>query len=249
MLDVNFRESLGLATADEFASGSHLMRNRYHQLPPTQAERDDCSEKRSGPNGTGVLLRKYKRVASKALSVIAGREVTRSRYPRAMGTLSSQPVTNIWYLRAPVAPGYLLTLLEGLEGIYFAAYIKSVDEESGIGTCPRRGKIDVERKQIEGRRDSDIENRMRKLEEDTAALEAEGAKADAKRKVREGAEREVKQLRDRAQRELDRLEAVWNRFKNLKVQDLEGDEVLYRNENRFRKYFSVSMCADAIISA
>jgi DNA-directed RNA polymerase subunit beta' len=52
---------------------------------------------------------------------------------------------------------------------------------------------------------------MKKLEEDTAALEAEGAKADAKRKVREGAEREVKQLRDRAQRELDRLDAVWTR--------------------------------------
>ena len=77
---------------------------------------------------------------------------------------------------------------------------------------------------------------MAKLEEDTAALEAEGAKADAKRKVREGAEREVKQ-RDRAQRELDRLDAVWTRFKNLKVQDLEGDEVLYREmKTRFGKY-------------
>ena len=43
-----------------------------------------------------------------------------------------------------------------------------------------------------------------------------------------GTKREVKQLRDRAQRELDRLDAVWTRFKNLKVQDLEGDEVLYR---------------------
>ena len=88
---------------------------------------------------------------------------------------------------------------------------------------------------------------MKKLEEDTAALEAEGAKADAKRKVREGAEREVKQLRDRAQRELDRLDAVWTRFKNLKVQDLEGDEVLYREmKNRFGKYFEGSMGADAI---
>ena len=88
---------------------------------------------------------------------------------------------------------------------------------------------------------------MKKLEEDTAALEAEGAKADAKRKVREGAEREVKQLRDRAQRELDRLDAVWTRFKNLKVQDLEGDEILYREmKNRFGKYFEGSMGADAI---
>ena len=88
---------------------------------------------------------------------------------------------------------------------------------------------------------------MKKLEEDTAALEAEGAKADAKRKVREGAEREAKQLRDRAQRELDRLDAVWTRFKNLKIQDLEGDEILYREmKNRFGKYFEGSMGANAI---
>ena len=40
---------------------------------------------------------------------------------------------------------------------------------------------------------------------------------------------------------------MWNRFKNLKVQDLEGDEVLYREmKNRFGKYFSGSMGADAI---
>ena len=38
-----------------------------------------------------------------------------------------------------------------------------------------------------------------------AQLEAEGAKADIKKRVREGGEREVKQLRDRAQRDLDRL--------------------------------------------
>src|SRR5688572_2400412 len=162
------------------------------------------------------------------------------------------PVTHIWYFKGvPSRLGYLLDIApKDLEKvIYFAAYmITDVDEEGRHRDLSSlEAKIDVERKQIEGRRDSDIENRMRKLEEDTAALEAEGAKADAKRKVREGAEREVKQLRDRAQRELDRLDAVWNRFKNLKVQDLEGDEVLYREmKNRFGKYFSGSMGADAI---
>src|SRR4029434_2070857 len=101
--------------------------------------------------------------------------------------------------------------------------------------------------QLCGRPDSDIENRMRKLEEDTASLEAEGAKADAKRRVREGAEREVKQLRDRAQREIDRLDEVWNRFKNLKVQDLEGDEVLYREMKlRVGTCFEGGMGAPAI---
>ena len=68
-----------------------------------------------------------------------------------------------------------------------------------------------------------------------------------RRKVREGAEREMKQLRDRAQREIDRLDEVWSRFKNLKVQDLEGDELLYREmRDRFGTYFDGSMGAAAL---
>lgn len=57
----------------------------------------------------------------------------------------------------------------------------------------------------------------------------------------------MKQLRDRATRELDRLDNVWSRFKSLKVQDLEGDEILYREmKQRFGKYFAGSMGAAAI---
>ena len=108
-------------------------------------------------------------------------------------------------------------------------------------------KISVERQGIEQRRDSDVETRQKRLEEDLAELEAEGAKSDARRKVREGAEREMKQIRDRAQRELDRLDEVWTRFKNLKVQDLEGDEVLYREmRDRFGMYFHGGMGAAAL---
>lgn len=59
--------------------------------------------------------------------------------------------------------------------------------------------------------------------------------------------RSLKTIRDRAQRELDRLDAVWDRFKGLKVQDLEGDEVLYREmKNRFGKYFDGFMGAEAV---
>ena len=84
-------------------------------------------------------------------------------------------------------------------------------------------------------------------EEDLATLEAEGAKADQRRKVKDGAEREMKQLRDRAQREIDRLDEVWNTFKSLKVQDLMGDEMLYREmKNWFGKYFEGHMGATAI---
>ena len=92
-----------------------------------------------------------------------------------------------------------------------------------------------------------LEDRTKKLEEDLKVLEDEGAKADARRKVRDGAEREMKQLRDRSQRELDRLEEVWSTFKSLKVQDLMGDELLYREmKNWFGKYFEGYMGATAI---
>src|SRR5690606_16528443 len=123
-----------------------------------------------------------------------------------------------------------------------------VDTEARERDLPSlEAKVEVERKQIEQRRDNEIEQRMKKLEEDLAQLEAEGAKADARRKVKESAEREMKQIRDRAQRELDRLEEVWTRFKNLKVQDLEGDELLYREmKARFGKYFDGDMGAAAI---
>ena len=151
----------------------------------------------------------------------------------------------------PSRLGYLLDLAaKDLEKvIYFAAYmITWVDEDSRHRDLPSlEARINVERQQIEQRRDASVEERQQKLEADLAQLEAEGAKSDVRRKVREGAEREMKQLRDRAQREIDRIDEVWTRFKNLKVQDLEGDEVLYRDmRDRFGTYFEGGMGAAAL---
>ena len=57
----------------------------------------------------------------------------------------------------------------------------------------------------------------------------------------------MKQIRDRAAKEIDRLDEVWSRFKGLKVQDLEGDEMLYREmRDRFGRYFRGGMGAQAI---
>src|SRR5690625_7065613 len=54
-------------------------------------------------------------------------------------------------------------------------------------------------------------------------------------------------LRRNADREIDRIEQVWDRFKNLKVNDLEGDEGLYREMfHRFGLYFTGAMGAEAI---
>ncbi len=128
--------------------------------------------------------------------------------------------------------------------------ITEVDAEAREEDMPTlEKKYASDYKKIEARRDLELDARTKKMESDLADLEDEGAKADARRKVREAGERELKTIRDRSQKELDRLEAVWNRFKNLKVQDLEGDESLYRElRDRYGVYFKGSMGAQAIQS-
>ncbi len=261
MLDVNFFDELriGLATADDIRQWSHGEVKKpetinYRTLKP---ERDGLfCEKIFGPTRDWeCYCGKYKRVRFKGIICErCGVEVTRSKVRRErMGHIElAAPVTHIWYFKGvPSRLGYLLDLApKDLEKvIYFAAYmITHVDDDARHRDLPSlEGKIDVERQGMAQRRDTDIEARMGKLEEDLAALEAEGAKADQRRKVRDSAERELKQRRDRAQREIDRLDEVWSRFKNLKVQDLEGDEVLYREmKYRFGQYFEGYMGAEAI---
>ncbi|APY86884.1 DNA-directed RNA polymerase subunit beta' [Streptomyces alfalfae] len=261
MLDVNFFDELriGLATADDIRQWSHGEVKKpetinYRTLKP---EKDGLfCEKIFGPTRDWeCYCGKYKRVRFKGIICErCGVEVTRAKVRRErMGHIElAAPVTHIWYFKGvPSRLGYLLDLApKDLEKvIYFAAYmITFVDEERRTRDLPSlEAHVSVERQQIENRRDSDLEARAKKLETDLAELEAEGAKADVRRKVREGAEREMKQLRDRAQREIDRLDEVWNRFKNLKVQDLEGDELLYRElRDRFGTYFDGSMGAAAL---
>jgi DNA-directed RNA polymerase subunit beta' len=162
------------------------------------------------------------------------------------------PVTHIWYFKGvPSRLGYLLDLApKDLEKvIYFAAYmITEVDAEAREEDMPQlEKKLSNDRRKIETRRDTDLDIRTKKLEADLSELEAEDAKSDVKRKVRESAERELKQIRDRGDREITRLEDVWARFKNLKVQDLEGDENLYREmRDRYGMYFKGDMGAAAI---
>ncbi|MDT0402415.1 MULTISPECIES: DNA-directed RNA polymerase subunit beta' [Streptomyces] len=261
MLDVNFFDELriGLATADDIRQWSHGEVKKpetinYRTLKP---EKDGLfCEKIFGPTRDWeCYCGKYKRVRFKGIICErCGVEVTRAKVRRErMGHIElAAPVTHIWYFKGvPSRLGYLLDLApKDLEKvIYFAAYmITYVDEERRTRDLPSlEAHVSVERQQVENRRDADLEARAKKLETDLAELEAEGAKADVRRKVREGAEREMKQLRDRAQREIDRLDEVWNRFKNLKVQDLEGDELLYRElRDRFGTYFDGSMGAAAL---
>ena len=261
MLDVNFYDELriGLATADQIREWSHGEVKKpetinYRTLKP---ERDGLfCEKIFGPTRDWeCYCGKYKRVRFKGIICErCGVEVTRSNVRRErMGHIElAAPVTHIWYFKGvPSRLGYLLDIApKDLEKvIYFAAYmITSVDEEARHRDLPSlEAKVELERKRIGDRRDNDVAVRMAKIEEDLAVLEAEGQKADIKKKTRDLGEREAKMIRDRAQRELDRLDAVWARFKTLKVQDLEGDEILYRDmKARFGKYFAGYMGAEAI---
>jgi DNA-directed RNA polymerase subunit beta' len=194
VLDVNFFDELriGLATVDDIRQWSHGEVKKpetinYRTLKP---ERDGLfCEKIFGPTRDWeCYCGKYKRVRFKGIICErCGVEVTRSKVRRErMGHIElAAPVTHIWYFKGvPSRLGYLLDLApKDLEKvIYFAAYmITSVDEDARHRDLPSlEGKIGIERQKAEQRRDADIEQRMKKLEEDLAALEAEGAKAAAR---------------------------------------------------------------------
>jgi DNA-directed RNA polymerase subunit beta' len=261
MLDVNFFDELriGLASADNIREWSFGEVKKpetinYRTLKP---EKDGLfDEKIFGPTRDWeCYCGKYKRVRFKGIICErCGVEVTRAKVRRErMGHIElAAPVTHIWYFKGvPSRLGYLLDLApKDLEKvIYFAAYmITEVDAEAREEDMPQlEKKLANDRKKIETRRDNDLDVRTKKLESDIAELESEDAKSDVKRKVRESAERELKGIRDRSERELNRLEDVWARFKNLKVQDLEGDENLYREmRDRYGMYFKGDMGAAAI---
>src|SRR5665648_264470 len=261
LLDVNVFDELriGLATAEDIRAWSHGEVKKpetinYRTLKP---EKDGLfCEKIFGPTRDWeCYCGKYKRVRFKGIICErCGVEVTRSKVRRErMGHIElAAPVTHIWFFKGvPSRLGYLLDLApKDLEKvIYFAAYmITEVDEEGRTEDLPNlRNEIDLEKNEIGNRRDVNIDARARKLEEDLAQLEAEGAKADARRKVRDSAEREMAQIRKRADAEIERLEQVWDRFTNLKVADLEGDESLYRQlVDRYGPYFKGAMGAAAI---
>ncbi len=261
MLDVNFFDELriGLATGDDIRAWSHGEVKKpetinYRTLKP---ERDGLfCEKIFGPTRDWeCYCGKYKRVRYKGIICErCGVEVTRSKVRRErMGHIElAAPVAHIWYFKG--VPSRLSLLLDIApkdldKVIYFAAYmVTKVDEEARHRDLSSlETKIGMSKKQLENRRDDDINKRQEKLEEDLAKLEEAGSKNDVKKKTRDSAEREMNQIRKRYDKEIDRLDAVFDRFRTLKVQDLEGDEQLYREmRDRFGKYFEGYMGAQAI---
>jgi len=250
---------INLATADEIRGWSYGEVKKpetinYRTLKP---EKDGLfCEKIFGPSRDWeCYCGKYKRVRFKG--IICERccvEVTRANVRRErMGHIElAAPVTHIWYFKGvPSRLGYLLDLApKDLEKvIYFAAYmITGVDEARRHAEMPNlQAQHDLELRNLANNAEADKKAVAADLEAELERMEAEGAKNAELNKARTLAEKTVLQIDKRAKAEAERLRAVWERFKGLKVADLEGDEGLYRTmREKYGLYFEGSMGAEAI---
>ena len=238
MLDVNAFDKIriGLATADDIRGWSHGEVKKpetinYRTLKP---EKDGLfGEQIFGPTRDWeCACGKYKRVRFKGIVCErCGVEVTRSRVRRErMGHIElAAPVTHIWFFKGvPSRLGYLLNVTpKDLERvIYFASYmVTEVNEDERHNDLPGlQDEFDAEIKRLEQRRDTEIEARAKKVEEDLAALEETGeAKGPARAKLRNGAEREMTAIRTRYNDQIARVDAVFDKFKKLKPGDMVDD--------------------------
>ncbi|OZG62803.1 RNA polymerase beta' subunit [Bifidobacterium hapali] len=262
MLDVNAFDKLriGLATADDIRGWSHGEVKKpetinYRTLKP---EKDGLfGEQIFGPTRDWeCACGKYKRVRFKGIVCErCGVEVTKSRVRRErMGHIElAAPVTHIWFFKGvPSRLGYLLDIApKDLEKvIYFAAYmVTKVDDEQRHQDMPDlQDEFDTEISHLAKRRDNEIEERAKKVESDLRELEEAGEASGAnKAKLRNGAERDMSAIRQRYDDQIQRLNAVFDRFKNLKAGDMEGDVDLWREmEDRYGDYFEGCMGAEAI---
>ncbi|OZG68614.1 DNA-directed RNA polymerase subunit beta' [Bifidobacterium eulemuris] len=262
MLDVNAFDKLriGLATADDIRGWSHGEVKKpetinYRTLKP---EKDGLfGEQIFGPTRDWeCACGKYKRVRFKGIVCErCGVEVTKSRVRRErMGHIElAAPVTHIWFFKGvPSRLGYLLNVTpKDLERvIYFASYmVTEVDDEQRHTDLPGlQDEFDTEVKQLERRRDNEIEERAKKVEADLAELEAAGeSKGPARAKLRNSAEREMAAIRQRFNDQISRLDAVFDKFKKLAPGDMIDDVDLWREmQDRYGDYFDGCMGAEAI---
>ena len=261
MLDAKTFDSLKitLATGEDIASWSHGEVKKpetinYRTLKP---ERDGLfGEQIFGPTRDWeCACGKYKRVRYKGIICEkCGVEVTRSKVRRErMGHIDlAAPVTHIWYFKGvPSRLGYVLDLApKDLEKvIYFAAYMITEVDEKGRDEdlMDLRSELEVEKTHLENQRDAAINEFAERLEAEIAELEASDASATEIERRRKAGERDMAKIRRRYDGDIEGLETVWERFKSLKVGDLEGDERLYRAMvARYGTYFKGDMGASAI---
>src|SRR5437764_398634 len=205
---------------------------------------------------------KYKRVRFKGIICErCGVEVTRSKVRRErMGHIElAAPVVHIWYLRG--TRSWLAYLLMGTEAreelkakqlekvIYFAANLVTwVDEERRHTDLPElEAELLEELAEIERSRDLDVDRRFKDLEGEIAELEAGGAKDSELKARQKQADKELTQIRERAQAEIDLARRAFDEFKDLFARKIIEDEVVWRQlRDRYNDYFRGGMGADAI---
>ncbi|SEB40973.1 DNA-directed RNA polymerase subunit beta' [Paramicrobacterium humi] len=261
MLDATTFDELriGLATADDIRRWSYGEVKKpetinYRTLKP---EKDGLfGEQIFGPSRDWECsCGKYKRVRFKGIVCErCGVEVTKSSVRRErMGHIElAAPVTHIWYFKGvPSRLGYLLDMApKDLEKvIYFAAYmVISVDEEARHADMPGlENELRLELKTLSEQRDARIADRLKKLEDDLAALEDEGAKADQKRRTKDAAEKEMTQIRKGFDEQIAQLERVWEDFRNLKVGELKPEDAVFHElQDRYGLYFEAYMGAESV---
>ena len=265
MLDVNMFDQLkiGLATADQIRlwSQGEVKKPETINYRTLRPEKDGLfCEKIFGPTRDWeCYCGKYKRVRFKGIICErCGVEVTRSKVRRErMGHIElSAPVVHIWYLRG--TRSWLAYLLAGIEPkeelkakqlekvIYFAANLVTwVDEDkrhADLSTL--EAEYLEEREAIRKELELAIDRRYKDLEDEATRSEAEGADA---RKLKAAAEKEVGNIRERYEMEINLLERTWDEFKSLHSRLIIDDELLWREmRDRYGDYFEGGTGADSI---
>ncbi|MGI8773810.1 MAG: DNA-directed RNA polymerase subunit beta' [Actinomycetota bacterium] len=261
MLDVNYFDELriGLATGDQIRAWSNGEVKKpetinYRTLKP---EKDGLfCEKIFGPTKDWeCYCGKYKRVRFKGIICErCGVEVTRAKVRRErMGHIElAAPVTHIWYFKGvPSRLGYLLDLApkELEKVIYFAASIVTdVDEDKRHKDLPRLTE-DVEKEiaLVEKRRDTRIEEILKELEARLEEMEGRKARSSEKTTAKNQAERQQKEVRERAEREVGLVRAALEAFSDMEKKKIIDDEILWRElKDRYGDYFKGGMGAEAI---
>jgi DNA-directed RNA polymerase subunit beta' len=261
MLDVNYFDELriGLATGDQVRAWSNGEVKKpetinYRTLKP---EKDGLfCEKIFGPTKDWeCYCGKYKRVRFKGIICErCGVEVTRAKVRRErMGHIElAAPVTHIWYFKGvPSRLGYLLDLApkELEKVIYFAASIvTSVDETKRHKDLPRlTDEVGKEIAIVEKRRDTRIEEILKETEARLTEMEGRKARSSEKTTAKNQAERQQKEVRERADREIGLVQAALDSITDLAPKQIIDDEVLWREiKDRYGDYFGGGMGAEAI---
>jgi DNA-directed RNA polymerase subunit beta' len=268
MLDVNDFSQLriGLATADTIRMWSNGEVKKpetinYRTLKP---EKDGLfCEKIFGPTKDWeCYCGKYKRVRFKGIICErCGVEVTRSKVRRErMGHIElAAPVVHIWYLRG--TRSWLAYLLSGTEVreelkakqlekvIYFAANLVTwVDADKRHEDLANlENELNAEKDEIVRERELELAKRMEDLENEIAALEAEGAKESDIRSRQKAVDKDLTSIRERYDEELDLVQRSFDEFRDLHPRKIIEDEMLWRElKDRYGEYFDGGMGADAL---